>query len=229
MEQDLAQFEEVRQGLLIAQKNFNAWTSACKTNMANSKLAHTQRVQEDKENIAGLQNQMNQLTTKEQELNQIIQQEKEEAQALQMDLNELQNQKESITLKKNNVELELQDLNLRLEKEKQVLAQKEQQVKQRALDAEMGVVFFQSRLGLLIKKRKEGNLLFSFTQIDPADPLQPFNLIIRVEENGTYSVTACDPAIEGLEGMLRKLNETNNLSSFISTVRRSFKNLVPQI
>jgi len=93
------------------------------------------------------------------------------------------------------------------------LEQKKQRIRSQVVDSDKALHFFQNRLGLTITKRKksnpqfpffffplapleqlskqptqsiDGNLVFSFTQIDPEDPLKTFRIAIHVHDNGLY-------------------------------------------
>jgi hypothetical protein len=79
------------------------------------------------------------------------------------------------------------------------------------------------RLGLAFEKLADDRLRLVFTLIDPAQPARRFCFTVRMTEADAYDVDDCDPAVDALPGMLRQLNESNDISRFVQLMRREFK------
>ena len=97
-----------------------------------------------------------------------------------------------------------------------------------------------------------GNLSFVFTNIDPSDYARQFSFGVKVHNGKQYAgkncwqtdrlswhmvnaefydslchaVTACEPPVTGLDGLLESLNRGNlQFSAFVHSIRRQFQHL----
>lgn len=61
-------------------------------------------------------------------------------------------------------------------------------------------------------------------KISRQGPERPFVIAVSIDENGSYVVPECFPALpaEELEQMLADVNATNNFATFVSRARRGF-------
>ncbi|OQS01074.1 hypothetical protein THRCLA_05777 [Thraustotheca clavata] len=89
-----------------------------------------------------------------------------------------------------------------------------------------GISLYQ-KLGLLIDKKRENNLAFIFTQLDPNNPNREFSFSLRIEDNpDVFLVENCVPEVSDVNELLDQLNKTGNISTFVRAMRLRFKNLV---
>jgi hypothetical protein len=85
-----------------------------------------------------------------------------------------------------------------------------------------GIAFYR-RLGLDFEKINDDRLRLVFTQVDPADPDAKFCFSVRVTDADAYEVEECVPPVRELPELLRALNESNDFSRFVQSMRGAFK------
>jgi hypothetical protein len=78
------------------------------------------------------------------------------------------------------------------------------------------------QLSLEIKKVTGGWLQFVFTNINRQKPDSCFVFSLKLDENRTYVAGDCQPQISDMDVLIHKLNSTNNLSTFVRSVRKRF-------
>ncbi|XP_036400552.1 kinetochore protein Spc25 [Megalops cyprinoides] len=81
---------------------------------------------------------------------------------------------------------------------------------------------FQDWLGLEIRKIHGEKLQFVFRNINHKDPEGAYTFILRINEEGSYEVVSCDPPLENMGLLERRLQETKNFSAFLANVRKEF-------
>eukprot|EP00058_Branchiostoma_floridae_P006524 XP_002592012.1 hypothetical protein BRAFLDRAFT_122388 [Branchiostoma floridae] len=109
-------------------------------------------------------------------------------------------------------------------KEKELIQAQDKVTKQKMEELQKAVGFFKDRLGLKFRKLDGGRLQFAFTVIDVKNPDRAFVFTLKVDSK--YEVVDCDPKVADLDDLVAKLNTTNNLSAFVQTMRKRFKQLV---
>eukprot|EP00088_Acartia_fossae_P019875 TRINITY_DN2162_c0_g1_i2.p1 TRINITY_DN2162_c0_g1~~TRINITY_DN2162_c0_g1_i2.p1 ORF type:complete len:225 (-),score=51.16 TRINITY_DN2162_c0_g1_i2:473-1147(-) len=82
-------------------------------------------------------------------------------------------------------------------------------------------------LGLDIIRSTHGSLILTFSNLDRVNPDKLCTLEIKVV-NRVWELVHSNPTIVNMDELMRTLNETNNLSGFVSSVRRIFAKLVKQ-
>jgi len=82
-------------------------------------------------------------------------------------------------------------------------------------------------LGLNLVRSTHGPLILTFTNIDRSNPDKIFSLQIKVVDR-VWKFVESNPTLPNIEELLQTLNETNNISGFVSTVRRSFVKMTKQ-
>jgi hypothetical protein len=80
-------------------------------------------------------------------------------------------------------------------------------------------------LGLEFEKAENDCMRFSFTQIDPSDPLKPFQFLLLVDQNDLYRLVETNPSLEMnyANAIIDQLNRDNNISYFVVNMRRAFQ------
>ncbi|XP_077583866.1 kinetochore protein Spc25 [Stigmatopora nigra] len=81
-------------------------------------------------------------------------------------------------------------------------------------------LFFQDQLQLELRTIIDGKFQFVFRELGP-DNNSPFVLTMEIR-NRSYQIVSCEPSIESLPDLERRLQETNNLAVFLSNVRSLF-------
>jgi hypothetical protein len=80
-------------------------------------------------------------------------------------------------------------------------------------------------LGLEFEKAENDCMKFTFTQIDPSDPLKPFQFLLLVDQNDLYRLIETTPSLEMnyANAIINQLNKDNNISYFVVNMRRAFQ------
>jgi len=84
-----------------------------------------------------------------------------------------------------------------------------------------------SALGLNVIRSTHGSLILTFSNLDRANPDQVNSIEIKVVDR-KWTFVHSNPDIQNIDEMVRILNETNNLSGFISSARRVFVKIAKQ-
>uniref|UniRef100_A0A0B6Z8H6 Kinetochore protein SPC25 n=1 Tax=Arion vulgaris TaxID=1028688 RepID=A0A0B6Z8H6_9EUPU len=78
------------------------------------------------------------------------------------------------------------------------------------------------QLSLEIKKVKGGWLQFVFTNINHQKPDSCYTFSLKLDENRKYLAGDCQPEITDMDVLIEKLNSSNNISTFVRSVRKRF-------
>ncbi|XP_051999027.1 kinetochore protein Spc25-like [Xyrauchen texanus] len=81
---------------------------------------------------------------------------------------------------------------------------------------------FQKHLSLEIRKIQGEKLQFVFRNISRKDPDIVHSFLLQLDAEGVYHIISCDPPLEKMAHLERRLQETNNFSAFLANVRREF-------
>mmetsp|Transcript_13929 Transcript_13929/g.20384 ORF Transcript_13929/g.20384 Transcript_13929/m.20384 type:complete len:105 (-) Transcript_13929:150-464(-) len=79
-------------------------------------------------------------------------------------------------------------------------------------------------LGLDFEKAEGNRLKFTFTQLDAAAPDNGFSFVFDTNDEDLYVIHDCQPKLdmEVVEAMLEKLNEDDDVGTFVRGMRRAF-------
>ncbi|XP_016367165.1 kinetochore protein Spc25-like [Sinocyclocheilus rhinocerous] len=81
---------------------------------------------------------------------------------------------------------------------------------------------FQKHLSLEIRKIQGEKLQFVFRNISRKDPDMVHTFLLQLDAEGVYHIVSCDPPLEKMGHLERRLQETNNFPAFLANVRREF-------
>ncbi|KAG2463412.1 kinetochore protein Spc25-like [Polypterus senegalus] len=81
---------------------------------------------------------------------------------------------------------------------------------------------FRKVLSLEIRRLHGEKLQFVFRNINHNDPDCAYTFVLHITEENQYEVTSCDPELEEMSQLERKLQDTNNFSAFLANVRQQF-------
>jgi hypothetical protein len=147
-------------------------------------------------------------------LQQSIHQMNQQIQSAQNDLGALLQEKEKC----------LKEVNVVREKKRAVELQKDTRIE----DLTKGVMLYKL-LGLDFEK-KDDDLWFRFTHLDPREPLRQFSFALTMVNGDTYKVNRCDPDLphHSVSEIVQQLNEANNaqtaIAAFVRSMRKAFQN-----
>lgn len=86
---------------------------------------------------------------------------------------------------------------------------------------------FSSMLGLTFKKTHGGRIQVIFTYIDEKNPLMAFYFFLQIQgPSRKYVVSDVEPAVGGVDELVKQLNENNNLRQFMLAMRNKFKETI---
>ena len=85
---------------------------------------------------------------------------------------------------------------------------------------------YKDRLGLEFMKTEDEDMKFVFTLIDRFEMDREFSFTIRVEDGSSrYELVECEPMVKEAGEYIRECNRTDDLSTFIRKMRKSFVRL----
>lgn len=113
-----------------------------------------------------------------------------------------------------------------MDKLHQDIAEQEALTEKRSLELAKGTTMYRRWLGLGFERVGEDRLRLELTHIDAAQPSRVFSFEVFVDKSNTYHIERCTPEILSLADLVKTLNETNNFSQFVRTIRREFQALV---
>jgi Chromosome segregation protein Spc25 len=183
-------------------------------------------VQQQKENVATLEQQIA-------VLQQQISEQQSHATVEQSKYDEMKSELDSLTIK-------LQEMPAQIEKMAVAKAEKEFSLQQQREDIShiqktkayqvneltKGVLFFKKRLGLEFVCSSDGHLQIIFRLIDPKQPQRAFTADVLIDDSNSYCMTHCSPQVNGVESLITTLNQTNDFHVFVHNMRSLFKQYV---
>nr|XP_022308533.1 kinetochore protein Spc25-like [Crassostrea virginica] len=89
-------------------------------------------------------------------------------------------------------------------------------------ELEKALGFYRERLGLRFQKISGGRLQYCFSLIDKENVDTCCYFCLKVNSDKSYTVSDFSPPIEDVHDLQQKLNDTNDLRSFIVAVRKRF-------
>lgn len=94
-------------------------------------------------------------------------------------------------------------------------------------DLTKGIKLYQ-QLGLQFEKAENNCMQFIFTQIDPQNHSRKFEFFLLVDEEDCYQLVDSLPAldVEVCKSLIIQLNEDNDISRFVVSMRREYQSLV---
>jgi hypothetical protein len=84
------------------------------------------------------------------------------------------------------------------------------------------------RIGLGIKKLPGGKseLKVMLRLIDPSKPEREFSFVVHIDDNELYHIRDVRPPVSGLELLVAQLNDSNDFSGFVRSMRKRFQQSV---
>ncbi|XP_002742409.1 kinetochore protein Spc25-like [Saccoglossus kowalevskii] len=180
------------------------------------------RVQEDMEALGDAHKALKQQAESNQ---QVIQDKRDRLNILKQNIEKLKVENQRVMMENEGKQKIFGEQTRRNTKENELVQTRTKVVKSRAEELERAAEYFQDRLALEFKKLSGERMQIIFTNIDPDQQDKKYVITVKITEN-QYEVTECDPAVEGLDEMVVKLNKTSHFSLFIINLRRKFREMV---
>ncbi|XP_066302313.1 kinetochore protein Spc25-like [Branchiostoma lanceolatum] len=203
----------------------NKWTGEGLTkHLAQQKQQHAECMAQARADISKLEESVDSFRRQAENNKEAIQQRIDQMQTARQDIEKVKMQTEGMSKQEAELRGMIGTSVQQIAKEKELILAQDKVTKQKMEELQKAVVFFKDRLGLKFRKLDGGRLQFSFTLIDAKDPDRAFVFTLKVDSK--YEVVDCDPKVSDLDDLVAKLNATNNLSAFVQTMRKRFKQLV---
>ncbi|CAH1788304.1 unnamed protein product [Owenia fusiformis] len=194
--------------------------------LAEKKKKHELMMKQGREDIAALQATLAALKTQATKNNTAISGRVDKLKSMRDDIEHLQEEADKALEDKEHLQAEVKETSEAVDKEKELLELQEKATSMRLQELEKSAEWFQDRLGLQLRKLPGNVLQFVFSCLDHQDPDRKFVFSVKVDDSGKYHISDCHPEVGGLDELVEKLNSTNNLRSFILTIRQKFKEIV---
>ncbi|KAL5007013.1 hypothetical protein ScPMuIL_015819 [Solemya velum] len=147
--------------------------------------------------------------------------------ALKTELQQLESQQESANRNRENASTELRGVEEKCTDLQYGIDSESKHAEEKLQALNMAGDMFQEMMCLQLKKTHGGKLQFIFKSIDEDDPERPFYFQVKIEgEERRYIVSGCEPPVTDMDELVKKLNDTDNLKSFVVVMRKRFKQMV---
>jgi len=81
-------------------------------------------------------------------------------------------------------------------------------------------------LGIRFDTGDDGRVRIVFTRVDEASPEREFSFTVQADEEGAFTLVACEPAVADAADRVAALNEDQDFGRFVRGMRRTFKSMV---
>ncbi|EIE26841.1 hypothetical protein COCSUDRAFT_64680 [Coccomyxa subellipsoidea C-169] len=218
--------DELNRDLSASRAKVEGWAQT-KINAADKlREQHLTSVKDLKCKIVTLQNNKAKREQEVEELKQRLQHESEEEEQVKAQLRAAEEESDALPKEIHDIKTALDRETAELQRQESALADKESLREGKLRSLRQALDLYRARLGLQFRKDHTDELLLIFTHIDPSSHLREFMLGVHVHADNTYSITRCEPALEGLDPMLGELNSSNNFSQFVRQLRKRFQQLI---
>lgn len=205
-------------------QEFFRWTDNKINNLESSDLNFEQNLEECENSLIIIKEKEQQLENHRIQQNDIKEEQIEEIKIIEKEVkqyqiivNENNNKLKDLEIEKLQESTRLENL-LKLQKEAQKIREK------RLNDLTRGIRLYKF-LGLEFEKAENDCMRFTFTQVDPSDPLKPFQFLLLVDQNDLYRLVDSNPHLDSniTNTIVSQLNNDNNISYFVVNMRRAFQ------
>ncbi|XP_013421913.1 kinetochore protein Spc25 [Lingula anatina] len=219
-----AETETLKAKLSQVQHTFlEEWSGDMTAAMAEQKKRHEEVMRKGKEDMEALKTTLEQLKGQAKTNQKVMEERIGKMKQLREDIGTVTTETDSLLREKELAMEEMKSMQEYIQKQKELITAQEQATHQRLDELQKASEWFKDRLGIQFKKTSGNRLQMVFTCIDPKDTSRPFFFSVKIEADGTYTVSDCEPEIENLPELVEKLNATNNFRSFVITMRTLFK------
>lgn len=205
-------------------QEFFRWSDQQIDKLESSDLNFEQNLEEYENQLTSLKENEDQLETLRYQQEKIKAEQTNEIQLLQEELIKYQQVITENVIRLKELEDEKLQESIRLEGLLKLQKEAYKNREKRLNDLTRGVRLYRF-LGLEFEKAENDCMRFTFTQIDPSDPLKPFQFLLLVDQNDLYRLVETNPSLEGnyANEIINQLNRDNNISYFVVNMRRAFQ------
>ena len=212
--------------LASVQSKVNSWSLNKEKDLQNLKSSHTAFLDSHNELTQQLKGREKQIKSRAEKNSAEAEKQSEATQLVETEIESLQE-----TLMQLPEELSELEKRLEAEKENMIAAQKGLANSERTGEHKTSVLgsgthLFEKYMGLRFERQVQGVLGVNMVNIDPSNPKKVFSFNIRLQDNEQYSVSDCSPAVHALPEMLRELNSSNSLTTFVRGMRKEWRRMV---
>ncbi|KAL3832009.1 hypothetical protein ACJMK2_023693 [Sinanodonta woodiana] len=188
------------------------------------KLKEEQLLQKSKEEKAMAIEKIKKITEDAKIQRQELREKSEKLEKLKQKLEEIDTQTDAMLDTREKLESDLEIAMKQTAKQKEAIASQDKECQKKLDYFRKAANVFEDRLGLKLRKTRGGRMQFVFSNIDPEEEDRIFCFFLKLEgADRKYIVEDCDPEIDDLPQLTEKLNQTNNLKSFVVAMRKRFK------
>ncbi|GAB1599504.1 kinetochore protein Spc25-like [Argonauta hians] len=184
--------------------------------------SHDTRITSSKENLRELETCLDQRQKESQKKCRILEERNNKLQEMKTYCSEVMSEAHDRINKKQALERDLKQVTDKINHEKELISKQENSLSGKRVEYEKAKTYFVDRLGLQFKKTQGDRIQMIFKYINPRKPNKLYVFFIKIEEDGKYTVSNCQPLVPNLSELVSELNATNNLSNFIVSIRKAF-------
>ncbi|KAK3587959.1 hypothetical protein CHS0354_014477 [Potamilus streckersoni] len=188
------------------------------------KLKEDQLLQKSKEEKAVITDKIKKIKEDAKSQSHALKAKSEKLEKLKQKLEEIDTHTDAMLDTREKLESDLEVAFKQIAKQKEVIASQDKECQKKLDYLRKAAAVFENRLGLKLRKTRGGRMQFVFDKIDPEEEDRIFCFFLKLEgADRKYIVQDCDPEIDDLALLTEKLNQTNNLKSFVIAMRKRFK------
>jgi len=217
--------EEIRAEMIECQAQLRRWTTEQKHIVDSLTLDAQRTLEGDKENLASKKEELSAALAAGDALRQSSEEERSRAEQLRQELEVLSSQEALLPA-------EHAKLSKSLEGQRQLMAEREAALQQsqagkesKLAELQKGCAMYKQLLALDFERVGDERLRLILTNIDARAPSRAFSFLVFVDAADRYHIEQCEPAVPALPQLVESLNQTNDFSVFVRTLRAEFKRL----
>jgi len=217
--------EELRAEMIECQAQIRRWTTEQKHIVDSLTLDAQRTLEGDKENLAQKKEELRAILSADEALQRSTKEQNAKLDHLRQEL-------DALTAQESMLPLERAKLKKALDQQRQLLVEREMALQQmqagkdhKLAELNKGCTMYRNMLGLEFERIGDERLRLVMTSIDARAPSRAFSFTVYVDSADRYHIEHCDPMVPMLATLVEKLNENNDFSLFVRSLRHEFKRL----
>ncbi|CBK25536.2 uncharacterized protein [Blastocystis hominis] len=197
----------------------------------NEQKLHEETIRSIDEKIAALQQREKELLEKKSLKDIDVSDKKKEADKITEEINSLKRRERELEEEKEKRQFEFE------EKRRRIASQTDELSKERvegddSKELTNGLLFYSQRLQMFLNKGSSSflhlaidleGIRITFRCIDRNHPKRRFYVVLKINDEEKWELLRTKPCLENESALMKRLNESNDVNSFLRNVRKSFK------
>lgn len=227
MASPIQEFFELQKELERFNQKINGVITDKRKQIINDKQQHHLRINELKSNESKLNQQIQSLIDRRQQLQSTITHNIEELQQQQLKLQELNDKQQSLNVQKQHLDEEIEQLASKIAKYHQDIKTSTNNLQAQTSKDDIEVTKFERYLGLKIDVIKSDCIRFIFINIDPNNIDKEFWVEIDLSDND-FKISNTFPELDSAElsKIMTEFNNSQEFAKFLKLIRNLFKNKI---